>query len=577
MQQRHRRLASERPVERGEQVGVVGVDLLAHGDRRDSTVQTPARRKVRAPAKVAGTDLGELTGRGRPVEDVLAHRLQQPVTPVGVVELDEALVDETAEEVQHVVGVEVFVGAHRFGGVETEPADEGAESAQHCLFVVVEQVVAPVDRGGQGALAGQRGAGPAGEHPEAVVELDGETLDGQSPHPGGGQLEGQGDAIEALTDLRHRRRVGGGDREVGSRLTGPLDEQHHRVIAIQPVRRGRGLERRDRQRRRPPRRLTVHAERFPAGRHHVHAGTALEQPMDHRGDRRHDMLAVVDHEQRRRRPQHRHQLVNEAPARNLHQAGGRRHHIADTVGVDNGGEVDPPDAVGEPVDQLGGDLLGEAGLAHPAGPGHSHQPLICGQATQLGQLGDPPDQRSRRAREVVAEVVHRPKCVDVVGEIGMDHLPHPLGTRPIASGARRDRGGWPRREADRPPSERRRPTAAPDPVVAGPQPGTADHRVTHVVVSVTQLCFTAVHHAHPHAGHLVRQRPSHIHRRGDRIRRPCERGHNAAGLHLFDRTYPTMSGDPSSITGPGAGHNRIERRQCPLPQQSTARIRLTGT
>ena len=80
---------------------------------------------------MAVSDLGELTGGGRPVEDVLADRLQQPVAPGGVVELDEALVDQAGEEVQHVVGVEVFVGAHRLGGVEAEPADERAEAAQH--------------------------------------------------------------------------------------------------------------------------------------------------------------------------------------------------------------------------------------------------------------------------------------------------------------------------------------------------------------------------------------------------------------------------------------------------------------
>ena len=72
-----------------------------------------------------------------------------------------------------------------------------------------------------------------------MVELDGETLHRQSPHPGGGQLESKGNAIEASTDLRHRRRVGVGDGEVGTRLTRPLDEQHDGVIPIQPVRRGR--------------------------------------------------------------------------------------------------------------------------------------------------------------------------------------------------------------------------------------------------------------------------------------------------------------------------------------------------
>ena len=179
------------------------------------------RREVQTPAKVAGADFAEFTGGGGPVEYVLAHRFQQSVPSCGVVELDEALVDEAGEDVQDAVRVEVFVSAHGFGGVEAEPTDERPESAQHCLF--------DVDRRRQCALARQRGPGPAGEHPEALVELDGETLDGQGAHPRCGQLEGQGDAIEALTDLGHRRSVGvGGDETTGRASAGPLDEQLRR-------------------------------------------------------------------------------------------------------------------------------------------------------------------------------------------------------------------------------------------------------------------------------------------------------------------------------------------------------------
>ena len=300
----------------------------------------------------------------------------------------------------------------------------------------------------------------------------------------------------------------------------------------------------------------------------MHAGTAVEQPLHHHGDGRQHVLAVVDHEQRRRRPQHRHQLIDEAPARGLHQPGRRRHHVADTVGVDNGGEVDPPHAVGEPVDQLGGDLLGEAGLADPAGAGHRDQPLIGGEATQLGQLRDPSDQRGRRARQIVTELVERPQRGEVVGEIGMNQLPHPLGTGQIAQVVHAEiaecRVGG-QMIGHQPGGDVRQKHLAP--MGTGPQPCTTDHRVTHVIAPVAQLCLAGVdRHPHLDAGHLLRQRPLHIHRRRDRIRRPRERGHHAVALALLDGTHPTMSGDTLVDHGVVAGDDRPGRVRRPLPQ-----------
>ena len=134
-----------------------------------------------------------------------------------------------------------------------------------------------------------------------------------------------------------------------------------------------------------------------------------------------DVLAVVAHQD---------------PHQDPHVRGGdaeAAHTVGDVSGPRRRGDQEVAAVrVGEPVDQLGGDLLGEAGLADPAGAGHRDQPLLGGEATQLDHLGDPPDQRGRRAREVVAELIERPQRGEAVGEIGMDQLPHPFGAGQVA-------------------------------------------------------------------------------------------------------------------------------------------------
>ena len=145
-----------------------------------------------------------------PVEGVGAQGLQQPVAGLATEALvgdDEALVDESADEVEHLGGVDVAARGHdRLGGFEGERSGEHAESPERGLLGFVEAVVAPVDRGGQGLLAGHHGAGAAGQQPEAVVELGGDALGGQLPAAGGGQLDGERDAVEAVADLRRWRR-----------------------------------------------------------------------------------------------------------------------------------------------------------------------------------------------------------------------------------------------------------------------------------------------------------------------------------------------------------------------------------
>ena len=74
---------------------------------------------------------------------------------------------------------------------------------QQQLLRLRQQIVAPVDQGPQGAMAGQRGPTPTDEETEAIVEPVGDLLDGQDAHAGGRQLDGQRDAVEPAADPCH--------------------------------------------------------------------------------------------------------------------------------------------------------------------------------------------------------------------------------------------------------------------------------------------------------------------------------------------------------------------------------------
>ena len=112
-------------------------------------------------------------------------------------------------------------------------------------------VVAPLDGRAQRLLARQRGPAAAGEQAEAVVELGQDLLDPQHAGARRRQLERQRDAVEPPADLGDGRRVGVGERELGRDLAGALDEEPHRLEALERGRAAAAPRLGQRQRRAP--------------------------------------------------------------------------------------------------------------------------------------------------------------------------------------------------------------------------------------------------------------------------------------------------------------------------------------
>ena len=249
--------------------------------------------------------------------------------------------------------------------------------------------MAPVDRGGQGLLAGDGAPRAPDEQPEPVVEAGLDLLGGEGPEPGGGQLEGERDAVEAGAHGPHRRLAGGVQGEPRADRARPFHEQSHGVVGGQ----GRHL----------PDGLPRQAEWLAAGCQHRHlragpqqGGRDLGRPLPH-------VLAVVQADQGAAvRQGHRHRPQRATDG--LHQhPGGRGDDLGDVGGLGDRPQLDPPDAVRPPPGLVGDDLRGQARLAHAADAGQGHQPPVREDPADARALGLTPDEPGELDREVVRD------------------------------------------------------------------------------------------------------------------------------------------------------------------------------
>jgi hypothetical protein len=169
------------------------------------------------------------------------------------------------------------------------------KAAVQPLLVLGEQVVAPVERRPQRALALGEIGGASTERVERPAELVEQRSGREQPQPGRGQLERQGEPVEPPDDGRHVAGVLWGDPELGPYGPGPLLEETHggaRGHGRQVVGAfGRQVERLD-----PVLLLATDAKRHPARDEGVDAGAASQQ-IRHVGSGGDDLLQVVQYQE----------------------------------------------------------------------------------------------------------------------------------------------------------------------------------------------------------------------------------------------------------------------------------------
>src|SRR5262245_38237766 len=146
----------------------------------------------------------------------LADRLQHREPAVSLA--DEALVDERRERVQVAV-------TDLLGRIESPAAGEDAQACHEVLFMRLEEVVAPLDRGAQRALPLWEIPRSAGEQRQRLLEPLEEHIRGEQLDPRGGQLDRERETVETAADLADGA-VGG---KVGPDGPGALVEKGHGV------------------------------------------------------------------------------------------------------------------------------------------------------------------------------------------------------------------------------------------------------------------------------------------------------------------------------------------------------------
>jgi hypothetical protein len=260
-------------IERPPQVGGVVIQTLQPA----ALIATPQpgvgplseRRVVEAVLFLHSCELAPLE---EALDGVGGDRLEHAVA--GAV----GLVDHGDQRAVHEAGqpVDVVDGVEGPGLVDGQAPQQGAVRFG-------QQIPAPVDRRPQRLLAGRCAAVSGGQEAEPIVQPGGNLVHAESPHPRGGQLQGQGNPVEAPADAGDRRAVGVVQDESRCRRGGPFDEQLHRAGCVQW--------------RHRPDPLPRQAERKLAGGQDVQPRGSPEQYVDQPGDGVDHRLAVVQHQQ----------------------------------------------------------------------------------------------------------------------------------------------------------------------------------------------------------------------------------------------------------------------------------------
>ena len=338
------------------------------------------------------------------------------------------------------------------------------------------------------------------------------------------------------------------DDEVRAAADGPVDEQPDGVVLLEGL---DGDLRRvgDRQRRHAPRDLARQVERLTAGRQDAQGRAAPEERIDRRRRVIEQVFAVVDDEQCASISEpsdHGVEQLDLGGGLHPEDIGDRCQHRARLT---ERRELDVPDAIGVDVDEIGGDLQGEAGLPAAAGSGQREQSGVLDQGMDLGEIRLAADERSELCRQVVGHLVDAPERTEHVGEVRVAHLEDLLGSAQVLESVRPqvpEVDLWGEGVGDHLGTCPAREHLAAMAQLA--DSCGADDRLAHVVLRVAQPRLAAVErHPHPDLDpgrpRLCEDRPLRGDRGGYRVGAALERGDDAVSLALLERQRPTMGAD----------------------------------
>ncbi len=349
---------------------------------------------------VAVAQGGLLTQMAQPERAELTDGVEHPVARPGSAvrsKSEEGFVGQTAQQGRDRVLGEAAVGAHRSGRLDVEAAGEHREPGPEQPFGRGAQFVAPADRGAQGLVPGRLGpvhhfVGGA-QDGEAVLQLFGQLGRGQVAEAGGGQFEGEGEAVEAAAEAYEIGAAGLGHGEARHRFGCPGGQQGDRggLLAVPVLHRQRG----DGQ------------QPFGEETQRATAGHQGSQPRRHRqqllGQQRalvHQVFAGVQYQQQFAARQVVRHHIGHRPRGLVRQRQCLGDGVRQQFTAAQGGEVHPPHPVPEGRLFLVRGPHGQPCLAHAADARQRHQPGVPDAAPYLRQLRTPPDQLRLLRRQI---------------------------------------------------------------------------------------------------------------------------------------------------------------------------------
>ena len=247
------RLLVERAGERGAQVVHLGVEpRWRFEDDGHAAVGVVTRRLLRVPGPMALDACRQLTSITELGLGVLPHHLEHAEAGGLARRLGrhQGLVDETTEHVDDVAD-----RRDGGGGIEVEAAGEHGQTTEHDTLVVEQEVVAPVEGGGQGLLAVRMAAPATGEDGERIAQAGGRAgrrrggRHARRPARGRGGCRRDGDrSRRPERRWRHRARSSATRAAPARRTAGRIrDEPAGRARRHLPAARARAPARRSRR------------------------------------------------------------------------------------------------------------------------------------------------------------------------------------------------------------------------------------------------------------------------------------------------------------------------------------------
>ena len=342
----------------------------------------------------------------------------------------QALLDERAQDLEDVAPELASGTADRLDLREHSTGDEDTDPREESTLGDLEKIPAPLDRAAERPLAFGEIPGGRGKNVQPLPQLRQHRLRREDLYASGRELDRERKAVQPVDDLGDGCGVVRSHAEVGPHRHRALHEEPDGVGLREDLERRESFGVRKIQRRHRELLLAGDAERRPARRDHLEAGTRSEQLADDRSGRK-DLLEVVEHEQ--------HPLsldvIEHARKRHLRAAHlhteGLRDRRRNELRIADRRERDEESAVAECRRRLLGDAERQSGLSGPSGPGQRDESRFLEEPLPFGDLALAADEARRLRRQERRGAIECPKRRKV-GSAPADHeLVEALRTREI--------------------------------------------------------------------------------------------------------------------------------------------------